>query len=108
MLVRSGALLGGSVVGRYADSVNCLVGFPDQAGKEEMNEQCYKPDAPCSFRKECAKVSRCEYMMLRQAVNNVLHNGIEDSKGTHVQEQEMIDLRRAFNQPNAEAHGRAH
>ena len=67
-----------------------------------MNEQCMYPDAPCSFRKECAQVSRCEYMILRQAVNNVLKNGIEDSEGTHVQEQEMIDLRRAFNQPNAE------
>ena len=33
-------------------------------------------------------VAHREYMMLRQAVNNVLHNGIEDSEGTHVQEQE--------------------
>ena len=38
-----------------------------------MQEQCYRPTAPCSFRKECEKIARCEYLQLRQAINDTLH-----------------------------------
>jgi len=61
-----------------------------------MVNQCFMPDAPCSHRKECEKVSRCEYLMLRQAINDVLVIAIEDSEGSHIAEQEMINLRNAF------------
>ena len=65
-----------------------------------MSEQCMRPTAPCSFRVECAKTARCEYLQLRQAINDVLHVWSEMDQASNpdegVLEPVMSKLKGAF------------